>query len=317
MITGNSVILQCAKETTFGTVPAAMTAAVHFTSADFKPTITKKDEGLLTGGKIGSQQETMSIKSSGSISALAKPETVGIFLKGALGVETVGEQDATTKKYKHTFTPLGTGENDFLPSFSFVLDRKAAVKSYPGMTIDSITMSAASEDYLKVDATLVGQDEDDGAVTSGLVAETAKAMKFRQGKAYIGSTEIADVTSMKFEYKNSVSSLQTTSTGVHFTQPQPGTREITSEIELVYSTVAENLRKTWYRTDDILSLKLEFDDETGDKLSITIPAAQITAYDPPAVSGKDAMKQSFTATAVSSAAEPVTIDLYNDRSAEY
>jgi hypothetical protein len=317
MISGNSAILQMALEATYGTVPTAMTDKINFSSADFKPTITKKDDGLLTGGKIGSQQETMSVKASGSLSTLAKPETIGLLLKGALGVEVVGEQDATTKKYTHTFTPLGNGENDFLPSYTFVLDRKAAIKSYTGMTFDSLALSAASEDYLKADVTLIGQDEGDGALTSGLVAETAKALKFRQGKAYIGTAEIADCTSIKFNYKNNVSSLQTTSTGTHYTQPQPATREITAEIELVYSTAAETLRKTWYKTDDLLSLKIVFTDDNNNILTLAIPCAQITAYDPPAVSGKDTMKQSFTTTAVSSASEPVTVTLINDRATAY
>jgi hypothetical protein len=316
LITGNNSVFQIGKETVYGTA-ASMTDAVRFSSADFKPVYNKKDDGLLTGKLIGSGKETMSIKAGGSLSTLAKPETAGIFLNGAFGVESVGAQDETTKKYPHTFTLIGNGESDYLPSFTAVVDKKAGIFSYPGLVIDSLSMSAAAEDYLKLDITFTGRDEETGALAAGLSAETAKAFKFRGGKAYIENTEVADVTSMKYEHKNNTKSEQTTSTGIHFSQPQQGTREITSEIEIVYSRATETLRGSWWKTDSTFSFRLNFSDDDGNTLVLTISLAQLTACDPPAMSGTDGLKQTISVQAVAGEDEPVTAVLTNGRAEKY
>jgi len=111
-----------------------MTGAVRFSSADFKPVYNKKDDGLLTGKLIGSGKETMSVKTSGSISTLAKPEASGIFLKGAFGLETVGEQDESTKKYAHTFTLAGTGKATTCRHSPLSSTRRPAYFYTPGLS---------------------------------------------------------------------------------------------------------------------------------------------------------------------------------------
>lgn len=316
MITANSSVLQLGTETNYGTA-VVPTIKVNYSSCDLKPTINKKDEGLLTGGLTGGKVETMSKKTEGTISTLAKPETVGYFLKNCFGVEAEVTQDTVTNKSAHTFTPIGNGESDYLPSVTGIFDRGTGAKAYTGLTLDSISFSAQPEDYLTLEAKVIGRDEVAGTLVAGLVAETGKALKFRQGKAYIGSTEIADVTSIKFEYNNNVSSLQTTSTGLYFTQPQPGQRELTSDIELVYGTNSETLRNSYWLTDDSFSLRLEFTDESSNALILTIPAVQATAFDEPTMSGTDTLKQSFTVKAIDSASKLVTALLQNDRTTAY
>ena len=317
MITANSSVLQIGKETTYS-IAATPSKIVGFISADFKPTVNKKDDGLLTGKSIGSSKETMSVKTSGSISTLAKPETIGIFLKGSFGVESLGEQNTTTKKYPHTFTLIGNEESDYLPSYTVVLDKKATVNSYNGLVVDSLALSASAEDYLKADISFIGYDESAGTLATSLSKETVKALKFRQGKVYLNNSEIANVTSIKFELKNNTSSLQTTSTNLHFTQPKQGVREITSEIEIVYSSSTETIRKNYFKdSDDTFSIKLNFTDDSNNSLTLTIPAAQVSACDPPAMSGTDTLKQTVSILAVASDNEPVTAELDNDKSEEY
>jgi hypothetical protein len=316
LITGNNAVLQLGTETSYGTV-AVMSDVVRFSSADFKPVYNKKDDGLLTGKLIGSGKETMSVKTGGNLSTLAKPKTTGIFLKGAFGVEKLGAQDETTKKYPHTFTLAGNGETDYLPSFTATVDKKAGIFSYNGLVIDSLNMSAAAEDYLKLDIVFVGKDEETGTLAKNLTVETAKAFKFRGGKAYIENTEVADVTSMKYEHKNNTKSAQTTSTGLYFSQPQQGTREITSEIEIVYSSATEALRGNWWKKDNTFAFRLNFADDDGNTLSLEILAAQVTACDPPAMSGTDELKQSVSVQAVAGDSEPVTAVLTNDKAEAY
>jgi len=178
-------------------------------------------------------------------------------------------------------------------------------------------MSAAAEDYLKMDVTFAGKDEGTGVLASGLAAESAKAFKFRGGKAYIENTEVADVTSMKYEHKNNTKSTQTTSTGIYFSRPQQGTREITSEIEIVYSSATEALRGSWWKKDNTFAFRLNFSDDSGNTLVLTIPSAQLTACDPPAMSGTDELKQTLSVQAVASENEPALAVLTNDRAAAY
>ena len=316
MLTANSSTLQLGTETAYGTA-VVPTIKVTYSSCDLKPIINKKEEGLLTGGLTGGKVETMSKKVEGTISTLAKPNTVGYFLKNCFGVQADPVKDDTKSKYLHTFTPIGNLESDYLPSVTGIFDRGTGAKAYTGLTFDSVSFSAQPEDYLTLEAKVIGKDEISGTAVSTLVAESNKALKFRQGKAFIGATEIADVTSIKFEYKNNLSSLQTTSTGLYFTQPKPGQRELTSDIELVYGSNSETLRNSYWLTDDVFSLKLEFADESSNSLTLTIPAVQATAFDEPTMSGTDTLKQSFTVKAVDSTSKLVTAELLNDTATAY
>jgi hypothetical protein len=315
MITGNSATLQIGRESVWGTI-IVPTNKINFSSADFKEVRSKKDNGLLTGKIIASGKETMSIKTSGTLSTLAKPEGVGLFLAGALGRESVAA-DAESGKYLHSFLPVGNAESDFLPSFTVVVDKKGGIYAYPGLVIDTLALSAAAEDYLKLDVTFAGKSEETGTLATGLSPEVTKAFKFRGGKAYLSDSEIADCTSLKFELKNNLTSDQTTSTGEYFSQPQQATREITSDIEIVYSTETEALRGNWWKTDNTFSFKLNFEDDDGNTLTLTIPTGQVTTCDPPAMSGKDTLKQSISIQAVASDNDAVLVELLNGRETTY
>lgn len=317
MINGNSNIVEFGKESVYGTA-IAPTVRVAVTSANFKPLYNKKDEGLLTGGIGKGLTETMSIKTEGSLSTLAKPESVGYFLAGLFGVESVSEIDAQTNLYTHTFTPIGNAETDKLPSYTFTLDRKAGVYNYNGTKIDSISFSAAAEDRLSLDITTVGKDEATGiAISAALTAEANRAFKFHQAKVYVDDTEFADVDSIKFEYKNNLdSSIQTTATGKYFAEPTQGTREATSELECIFSTASEVYRNGKFKEDSTLKLVIEFTDDNANVLRFTLPVAQITAMDIPEISDGTA-KQSLTITAVDNSTCFAKAELLNTVSTSY
>lgn len=317
MINGNSQIVEIGKEGTYGTA-IAPTVRVAVSKASFKPSYNKKEEGLLTGGIGKGLSETMSIKTAGSISTLAKPESVGYFLKGLFGVEAVSEKDAETNLYTHTFTPIGNSESDVLPSYTYTLDRKTAVYNYTGCKIDSISFSAAAEDRLNFDVTLVGKDEATGiAINSTLTAEDNRAFKFHQAKVYINNAEFADVDSIKFDYKNNLdSSIQTTSTGLYYAEATQGTREATADIECIYSTASEVYRNNQFKEDTTLKLVIEFTDSNSNVLRFTLPVAQITSMDVPDISDGTA-KQSLTLTAIDNSTALAKAELLNTISTAY
>lgn len=326
MINGNSLVVQMATEDTYGAVPSAMTKKVNVSSEGFKWEPTKKDEGLLTGGRTTGKVETMSIKTSGSISTLARPDDVGLFIKNTLGIEeTPALVDGTEGAYLHTFKAIGTAETDSLPSLTFTLDKKAAVLVYNGCKIDSLSFSADPEDYLKIDLSIVGKEETTGALTNSLSLSPLKAFKFRHGQVKLNNSVLADITSIKLDYKNNLDqSIQTTATGKYYKEPECGSREVTADLEMLYSTESETLRNTWYKTDDAVSLELDFtsDEEIEDgvpyQLRLTLPNVQVNTMENPSFSGTDTIKQSVNFKAIEVGAdELIVVEVVNGLASAY
>lgn len=322
MINGNSLILQFGKEATYGSLVTAE-RQIKVASEALKPTYNKKEEGLLTGGKGASKKEIMSLKTEGSISTLARPDDIGMFLKAGLGVETISEETDTATK--HTFYAVGTEETDSLPSLCALVDRKTDVFTYNGLKIDSFSFSAEPEDYLKLDINFVGKDEGtNGSLNKNITVSPLKAFKFRHGKVKVAGKEIADITSIKFDYSNNLdSSTQTTNTGLYFKEPEAGTRQIKTDIEMLYTSDSEELRNKFYKSDAEVSIELDFtSDEVIEagvpySMKIVIPANQVS--DATANFGSaDTIKQSMTFDAFENGTdELITVELVNGYSSEY
>lgn len=319
MINGNSVVIEFAEETAYGE-PVKATDRVEVSSENFKPTVNKTDEGLLTGGIGKAGKETMSIKTESSLSTLAKPVTVGKFLKLAFG-KVSDPEELENGKYKHTFTPIGNGLNEHLPAATFTVNRIAKIYSYTGNKVDSISFSASAEDRLKLDLAFIGRNEIAGTnyFTNGLNYEVARSFKFHQAKVYKDDVELADVTSIKFDYKNNLdSSTQTTGTGLYFKEPETGTREATAELEVVYSTETEEIREQYFKEDGTFKLVVEFIDNENNALTFTIPNAEISSMDPATASGEDTMKQSMSVSAVEYGTDDyVKVELINSFANKY
>lgn len=319
MINGNSVVIEFANEKNYG-VPEKATDRVEVSSENFKPTVNKTDEGLLTGGIGKSGKETMSIKTDSSLSTLAKPQTVGKFLKLAFGVSS--EPEATDGgKYKHIFTPIGNGIEEHLPSATFTINRIAKTYSYTGNKVDSISFNAAAEDRLKLDLSFVGRNEVSGTdyFDNSLKYEVARSFKFHQAKVYKDNKELADVSSIKFEYRNNLDgSTQTTSTGLYFKEPEAGTREATAEIEVIYSPETEEIREQYFKEDGTFKLVIEFTDNEKNILTFTIPNAEIATMDPATANGEGTMKQTISLSAVEYGSDDyVKVELTNDYQNQY
>jgi hypothetical protein len=297
MISGNQVILQLAKDSYSGDTPTPASAGfkqVRFSSLSMDYVPVKKQEEVLTGNIGKGRHDTMGIKASGSISTLARPDDLGFFLYMLLGNQAFTSEDV------FNFTP----NRDTLPSFTMKVDKRAGVYTYPGCMLNSLSFSVQPEDYLQIELDVTAYDEtfSMGALTA--VAPSAqRAFKFHQGKVYQEDSEIADVTSIKLSYNNNLeSSIQTTSTGLHYKKPQPMTRELSVDLECLYSAASETFRQSYFKGDAIFSLQLEFQTDEGENgdlhvLTIEIPNMQITTCSVP-VSDDKAIKQSLTAMAI-------------------
>lgn len=320
MINGNSVVLQLGEETTYGTV-VTPDAQVKISSESYKPAYNKAEEGLATGGRGSGKVQTMGISVDGGFSTLLRPD-MGNILKWLCGVSAspVAEGDG----YKHVFTAIGTGLNDSLPSFSTVIDRKAGVFAYTGCKVNSASFSAASGDYVKLDVTVNAKNEATGTLNTSATPSSLKAFRFAGGKVKINNTSVADVTNIKLDYNNNLSTgVQTTETGNYYLEPECGTRQITASLELIYSASAETIRSQLYKTDDTFALVLEFtsDEEiaTGEnyKLTVAMPCCQCSDADAN-MGGLDTLSQNMTVNVVDNLSdELITFTLINDDSTQY
>ena len=324
MINGNSVILQMGKETVYGTT-VTPDKQIKISSESFKPEYNKIDEGLATGGRGEGLVATMGKKASGGFSTLMRPD-MGYLLRAVLGV--VNSEAGADEGYKHTFTAIGNGANDHLPSYTILVDRKVECSKYSAKC-DSLSLSASAGDYLKVDPSFVCFDEVDGASkNASAVVSALKAFKFAQAKAYTGSYDsetgtftgnaFADVTSINLNISNNLDAdTQTTDTGINYKEPEVGVRSITADLEMLYAAGSESIRKSLFKTDATFGLKIEFvsdemiDEEVPYKLTIIIPCCQM----PDAganMSGLDTLTQSVSVRAVDNLSdELIIVELYN------
>ena len=328
MANGNALVVQLGKEGTYGTL-ATPTRQIRVSSESMKPTYNKVDEGLLTGNKGKSASNIMGIKVEGSLSTLARPDDLGLFLKCALGEEATVSGSETTG-YTHTFTPIGNGVNDNLPTMSAVIDRVIDVFGYNGLAVGSLSLSADAGDYVNLEASFVGKNETSGASKASLSPSPLKAFKFHQGKVYlkkssdIDAIELADVTSVSWEYNNNLDSdTQTTSTGLFYKRPEVGTREMTTTLSCIYTQESEAYRNNYYKTDAQLGVVLEFtsDEEISEgvpySLKITIPCNQVSDADAN-VSGAERLMENMTLDAIDDGIhELVTVELVNGFESTY
>lgn len=318
-VNGNSVIFTVGKEIEYGK-SADSERKFDVSTESFKYVANKTEEGLLTGRIGGGMVETMSVKSEGSFSTLAKPESVGYLLKAVFGKETTEPGEADSLKTKHIFTPIGNKETDLLPSYTFTIDRGLSQAfCYSGFVFDSVSFSAAAEDRLKLDVSCIGQKERKVPSISDtdLISEKAKSFKFHQGTVKMNDSKIADITSISFEYKNNTSNYQSTDTGFYFSRSVPGKRECTATFEATYTNEIEKIREDKFKTDDIISVEVSFEDNDGNIISFIIPNGQIQSMENPTATGAELLKQSITVQAIDLETPFVEVDLFNDYANEY
>lgn len=290
---GSKVIVQYGIEDTYGTVGTAI-KQIEIASETFKLNLNKKEEGLLTGQAVGGRVRTVSKSNEGGFKTIARPDDVGLFLAAALGDEaTVTVVPSSTAAYKHDFTIT---DEDVLPSLFFKVKRDSTVvKSYSGLAVESVNFDSTAEDYLNIDVALVGKDEEDDDLETGLSVSPLAPFRFAGATLTVGGSPL-EVVSTKFSYVNNHDAkTQTNLSGLYFKQPEVGQRDITAEVEAIYDAESNGVRDNYWLTDNDVAISIMFvsgqDVETGYpySLTFTLPLCQVTEATVN-ISGKDRVK---------------------------
>lgn len=313
---------------------AEPTCALEFLSEDLKFIPVYKSEDALVGGKTTGRMDIVGKKVEGGISFLAKPVSIGYMLGAAFGTEAAvsatagGDTTIGDTAFDHVFTPVAGGSSSDLPWFIAVVDRKVNTFGYKGLKIDTFDMSAEKQDYVRCTVSCVGYDEDDGDTISGDTLSTLHAFQFSQGVVKVGTdgaeSTYADVTSVKFSYKNNLEKdLFTMSTGLYAAEPQPQAREITVDVEVLYSASTDSTRSTYFKTGTACSMIVTFtstekvDNAVYYSLKLDMPNCYITDASPN-VGGPERIKQTLVVKATEQGGkQAATATLVNARSTKY
>ncbi|MDR0411246.1 MAG: hypothetical protein LBH75_04645 [Treponema sp.] len=319
MLSGNRAVLQIAKQSAWKTPSTQSPRQIRFVSESLESVVSRAQEPVMTGAIGPSRYDVMGIRAEGNISILARPDDIGFFLLMA-----VGQQDTyVSGSKKHTFTPA----QDSLPSFSAYVKRSGThTDRIIGCKINTISFSAAPEDYLALELGIVAHKKDSSALPSTEVTPSAqKAFKFKQGKIFITrpsgtSTEIQKITNISLTYNNNLEAgIQTTTSEGHYEEPMPNTRQITVDMEFLReSNVVTGISYSEFELQDIeYEVQLTFTDESEFNLDFLIPHMQVTSFASP-VSDANAQKVSVTLEAFDNGSDPlITITLNNNVNAAY
>jgi len=306
---GNKLVIQYGLETTYG-LGGTATKQIEVASESFALKINKKDEGLLTGSRYKSPSRTVSKYAEGGLSTLCRPDDIGLFLAALTGSEaSAALVDGSTGAYSHAFSFT---TSDYLPSLFFKVDRGVASKIYNGIVIDSVSFDSAAEDLLKLDLGLIGQDEADCTMETGLSVSPLAPFRFAGVIASVGGTNL-DVVSVKNEIKNN-HDYQTASnnTGLYYMQPETGTIDISTTLECIYDSNSNGVRDNYWLTDNTVAVQLVWTTgqniETGFPYSLTLnlPVCQATDATPN-VSGEGRIKFNLPLSVVRGTAPTITV----------
>jgi hypothetical protein len=314
-LTGSGASLQFGKESTFGTgvTPSAL---VDITSESLKLSVEKSDEGSLLASKTPQARDLMGISAGGSVSFILRPEFAGLLVHAALGGADTAAQVGSTGKYTHTMNLCGA--NADLPSLTLVVNRKAAVKQYPGCTISSLSLDCAAGDYVKGGIEVKGVKEETGTLAAGLTGFTIPSYRCTSAVFTIGGTTF-DISSASFKVDNAIEDApKTYASGLYPGQPQHGQRSVTISFEIPYSASVDALKGTYLTTEANASVVLTFGSSNTDcTFEITIPNLAINDIDA-SVGGTGLISATVAGEALSVGNdEPVTIVITDKTSAEY
>ena len=173
---GTGSVCQAGLQASWGT-PVPPDTALNMTGETIKTTVEKGDEGNLMASKTKNQSDVIAVKVEGGISLILRPEFADWLFEAGLGAKN---------GVNYTLAPPNTE----LPVSTIVLSRGGIVKTYPDVTIKSIKISAAAQDYVKVDIDIIGVRElsvgDEGAKTVQTLSFTLPSYRCTQiGRAHV------------------------------------------------------------------------------------------------------------------------------------
>lgn len=323
IISGRDSKLQIGLESTWGTA-IAPTAEVPFTSESLSYLPNYIEEDALVGAKTSGRMDVSGIKVEGDVSFIVKPsDALGLILGATLGEEATATQVDTSTVYDHVFTPIASGSANSLPHLTVVVDRKVAVKGYTSCKVDSLSLEASVNDYLRGTISLRGYDEESDSLET-LTGPTTKAFQFKDGSITVDGSDYADITSISLNYSNNLENdLYTLGSGDYMSEIEPQAREITAQFETLYSSATESTRENKFKAGSTAAIVLTFESseniEAGYpyQLVVNMPLAYITEANPQ-VGGPDRITQSLSVRATEDASnEAITITLRDDSDTEY
>jgi len=197
------------------------------------------------------------------------------------------------------------------------------VLGYVGVKLDSMSLSAQAQDYLRASFTTRGYDEASDDLET-LSASTKRPFQFIDGNLQIDDDNYADVLSFTMEYGNNLENDRFTLNGSNKMQEiEPQKRDITFTLDTLYSTATDATRTDDFKGGTTVDLSLTFTSTEevliGKCYTLTIeaPNCYITEAHPN-VSGPDRITMSMSLRAVETGGEsPVTITLRDARSMAY
>lgn len=307
---GSGSVCQAAKQTTWGT-SVTPDVLLNMTSESINVSVQKGDEGNLLASKTAAQRDLLAIVTDGGIDCVLRPEFADWLFECAMGVKT-----GSGKVFTYTLA----APNTQLPFSTIVMDRGGIVKTYPDITIRSITIDAPAQDYVRVSIDLVGTKEiaagSTGAQTVQSLSFTLPSYRCTNAALVYGAGGSTPSTSLCVENTQIVidngveDSPATYCSGLYNERPVPGLRAVTTNVTIPYDSALDSFR-TSYLLDPsapTVALKLTFTTADPDeKIEILLPNVSLTEAGGN-VGGAGIIDASFSGEAMSvGSTEPITV----------
>jgi hypothetical protein len=322
VISGNNAVMQVGRQANWSTA-VAPTLQVEFTSESLQYMPNYMESDALTGARTTDRMDISGIKVEGGFDIIVNPDNIGLLLASLLGAEANAASVGGSAVYDHVFTPMSANIASSLPKLTIVVNRIVGVVGYVGVKLDSMTLNAQTQDYLRASFAARGYDETTDTVEA-LSASTKRPFQFVDGSLDIDTVDYADVTSFSMNYANNVENdLYTLNGSTKMQEIEPQKRDITFTLDTLYSTATDTTRTNKFKAGAKVALSLEFKSTetitTGQYYTLTIaaPNCYITEAHPN-VGGPDRITMSMSLKAVETGgAPPVTITLRDGQSTKY
>lgn len=312
-VTGSGASLRIGKEISFATAVNADTL-VDITSESIALGVSKGDEGSLLASKTPETRGLLGITVDGSFSFVLRPEFAQLITQASLGGEEKYTEDESSGTCKHEYALCGPNEE--LPSLTVLVDRKASVKKYVGVTISAFSLDCAAGDYVKGSVDLKGIKEESGTKNSDNAKFTIPAYRCTSAVFKVAD-EVFDISSASFKVDNALEDApKTYATGLYVGQPQHAQRSVTISFEIPYTENIESFKEKYLVTEQTARISLLFtsSDKEKQKYEIIMPYVAITSVSA-SVGGTGALTASIDGEALSSGAEePLVIVITNTSS---
>ena len=314
-ITGTGTKMLWLRESTFGTTPTTKVSSslINLTSEGLSTSVEKGDEGNLLASKTATTRDLLSISVSGSVSSILRPEFADILLESSMGKSEEVTSETIPTGYSQKKYTLGDPASA-LPSFSCFLNRGTGYKTYSGLTIGTLSIEAAANDYVKVSDDLTGYKESDSylstsdANTLNAIAYSKPSYRCTKAEMKIAD-KVYDVETCTLSLNNNlVEAPKVYSSGLYSGQPQPAQREVTVSFNIPYSDDIETLKNSYLVTETNAELVLRFTtSDANEFIEVTLPNISVTSVTNN-VSGTGLVEASIEATALSIGSdEPITV----------